>query len=112
MRLWESCRPLLTPALEDADETELLAALATGKAQLWAGERAAMVTQVTVDGACHVWLAGGELDEILRLRPGIEAWARGMGCTSATIEGRRGWRRVLRPFGFRPNGDRLRKMLS
>lgn len=113
---WTACRSWLLPALrpEDGDEAALKAEILSGKAQLWAGEAGALVTQC-VEGAhgrsLHVWLAGGRLDTILALRPGIEAWARGLGCLCVTIEGRSGWARVLRTHGYRRHGEILRRSL-
>lgn len=104
----------LRPALHDASEAELLAELESGRAQLWIGERCAIVTQqvMEIDGPClHVWLAGGALNGVLELRAGIEAWARGAGCRSITIDGRPGWRRVLNAFGYRIAGHELKRML-
>jgi len=97
-----------------AREDELVAELTAGQAQLWAGARCALVTQCVRDPSglsLHVWLAGGDLDEILALRPGLEAWGRAMGCTRLTLNGRKGWARVLRPHGFRPAGDDLERRL-
>jgi hypothetical protein len=110
---WAACRVWLTPALEDATEAEVLAELAAGRAQLWAGERGAMVTQLVTgpEPFLHVWLGGGQLTELLRLRPGIEAWARAQGARAVRIHGRRGWRRALKAVGFAPLGDELRKVL-
>ena len=116
MQDWERRRGWLLAALEPAcgDEASLLADLAAGRAQLWAGEAAAMVTQCVVDerGRClHVWLAGGDLEEILAMRPGVEAWARAHGCGRVTINGRRGWSRVLRRHGYARVGDELERRL-
>ncbi len=104
------------PALrtEDGDEAALLAEIQSGRAQLWAGEGGAVVTQCVTaqDGrTLHIWLAGGELAAVLALRPGIEAWARGLGCEAITIEGRAGWARVLRTHGYRSHGAVLRRSL-
>lgn len=73
-----------------------------------------MVTQVVdeVGGrALHVWLAGGELSDILALKPGVEAWGRARACDYVTINGRRGWARILRSDGFTWNGQDLCKRL-
>lgn len=115
-REWERCRAWLLAALEPGcgGEDELVADLRAGRAQLWAGEAAAMVTQCVTDaaGSClHVWLAGGDLKEILRLRPGIEAWARAQGCRRITIDGRKGWARVLRSRGYSYAGHELERRL-
>jgi hypothetical protein len=110
---WGRCRGWLVPALEDATEAEVMAELAAGRAQLWCGERAAMVTQLVRadEPFVHVWLGGGELAELMALRPGLEAWARAQGAQAARINGRRGWRRALRGQGFDPCGGELRKAL-
>lgn len=92
----------LLEALEDASPEEMFEEIRTGKAQLWLGERSAMVTHV-LEGTVrrlHVWLAGGELAEILALKPGVEAWGRAMGCKEVTINGRAGWARVLKDFSM------------
>lgn len=104
----------LRPALIDTTETELINALTSGQAQIWPGETAAMVTQV-LEGAgsrwLHVWLAGGDLAGVMALKPGVEAWARAMGCKFVTINGRPGWARLLRKDGFVLVDGELRKPL-
>jgi hypothetical protein len=110
---WRRCRAWLVPAIEGATEAEVMRELAAGRAQLWRGERSAMLTQL-VDGPepfILVWLGGGDLRELLAMRPGVEAWARAQGAHAAWINGRRGWRRTLRRAGFEPCGDELRKVL-
>lgn len=111
---WLRCRRWLVRALEDATEAELLAELAAGRAQLWPGERAAMVTtlQIGPEGrSCHVWLGGGDLAELIAMAPGLEAWARQQGCDFASVNGRKGWARALKRRGFAPVGEELRKRL-
>lgn len=113
MKEYLAARDWLVAALE-AGETEghLVSRLLAGTAQLWLGERCAMVTEI-VNGpprAIHVWLAGGELKEIVSLTPGIAAFARSMGCAEATVNGRKGWGRALRKHGFEGFGQ-LRKVL-
>ena len=114
--LWARCRAWLAPALAVGGDTEaeLLAALAADQAQLWAGEAGALVTELVweADGPClHIWLGGGDLAGLLALRPGLEAYARGRGCRSVTIDGRRGWSRVLRRCGYAPVGNELKRIL-
>lgn len=104
----------LAPALGDATEAELIEEIAAGRAQLWPGETAAMVTQC-LDGPegrfLHVWLAGGSLEGVMALKPGVEAWGRAMGCAEVTINGRSGWARILKSDGFRMVEGELRKKL-
>lgn len=113
MNQWSRCRPWLVAALgKDATELDLLAQLSTGHAQLWAGERGAIVTQLVADPEkhAHVWLAGGDLAELISLMPGMLAWGRAQGCKFVAADGRPGWARVLRPFGFKPGeGGILRR---
>ena len=104
----------IRPALIDTTEAELVAELRAGRAQLWPGETAAMVTQCVnrPDGrALHVWLAGGDLAGVLALKPGVEAWGRGQGCDFLTINGRTGWARVLGRHGYRSVDGELRRDL-
>ncbi|MCX7587190.1 hypothetical protein [Phenylobacterium sp. 58.2.17] len=104
----------LRPALVDATVDELIAELASGRAQLWLAERSALVTELVGQGSdrcLHIWLAGGSLVDILGLRPGLEAWARGQGCSHITIDGRPGWIRVLRRHGYRLAGRELKRTL-
>lgn len=111
---WARCRAWLVRALDDATEDEALALLRAGTAQLWPGERAAFVTycqKVDERRELHVWLAGGHIHDLLAMIPGIAAWGRSMDCTHATVNGRRGWARVLARYGFEECGGQLRKAL-
>ena len=49
--------------------------------------------------AC-IWLAAGELDDLLPLLPRIEAWAREQGATMIEATARRGWLPVAKAAGF------------
>lgn len=90
-----------THALEDVEKM-----VADGDAQLWLGERSAAVTEVIEfprAKVCHMWLCGGDLDEIVEIMlPKAEAWAKKNGCTHATTAGRLGWNRVMNKHGYTP----------
>jgi hypothetical protein len=58
-----------------------------------------MVTEIVGD-SIHVWLGGGDLAELMEMRPLVESWGRDVGCVRATISGRLGWDRALKPYGF------------
>lgn len=100
----ERCRPFLEPAILDGTPwAEIVSAVMAGKAQLWPGDAAAMVTQVLEEKqgrALHVWLGGGEMTDLLALQPAVAAWGRSMGCNHATIEGRQGWGKMLKANGW------------
>jgi len=112
---WARCAAWLQPALardtDGWDMAELEARLRAGKAQLWLGQRCAAVTELAEGPSINCWLAGGHMREIVSLTPGIEAWARARGCRFATLAGRRGWARVLAPFGYAPCEGEIRKVL-
>ena len=110
---WERARQWIIPALTEEDtETDVVVRLLEGSAQLWLGEASAMVTEVIRDPrTLHLWLAGGDLQDLMSLNHGVSAWARTMGCKSVTIDGRQGWFRALKKLGFRRDGDLLRKAL-
>lgn len=100
----------LRAALTDATLADLATELMTGRAIAWQGQRSVVVTQQ--DGTdLHYWAAAGDLAEILSFRPGIEAWARAQGLTHITLDGRKGWARVLKPFGYEAADGGLRKAL-
>ena len=84
--------------------------IADNTAQLWLGERSAIVTEIVGD-AIHVWLGAGDLNELLEMRPLIERYGREIGCTRITGDGRLGWQRALKPHGYALNDDVLEKTL-
>lgn len=119
LKEWNACRDWLVPALVEDEEGDVINELLTNRAQLWRGRRSALVTKLTLTTTEHrpqepcvvVWLGGGDIDELLEMRPGVEAWARWQGAKAARINGRPGWTRQLKAWGFEPDGDELRKEL-
>ena len=114
--VWQECVPLLAAALRrsgsDRDADYVLEQLLAETAQLWCACSAedeitgAMVTQIedrATGRACRIWLMGGrERGGWLHgLETDLAPWLRLIGCTSVEIDGRKGWARVLAPFGFR-----------
>jgi hypothetical protein len=96
---WERCKPLLADALTDgwtldAVEREIRA----GRAILWPMKRSACVTQIHEypnGRVLRIWLAGGELDELMLYLSSADSYARWQGCKAVELEGRPGWERVL-----------------
>lgn len=115
----EPFRRYLTDALEYGGNTHTLedvaAKIASGDAQFWPGVEAFIITEIVdfpLRRECHVWLAGGNLAEIEAMVVPLEAWARSVGCTHATLTGRRGWARTfLARTGWAPTLEVLEKAL-
>ena len=77
----------------------------SGRMQLWPAERGCAVTEIVVypkKKVLHVFLAGGEMDQIIDMIDSAVEWSKGQGCTSMTIAGRHGWARVLGKYGYKP----------
>lgn len=79
------------------------ALLASGEAQFWASDDAAMVTQIVhwPGGAVSVRAiaaAGKKADITGALKDAVLAWGAAVGCTHAFVEGRDGWRNELPDF--------------
>lgn len=110
---FNAAREAILPALEDATEDEVLNELLLGRAQLWRGDRSAMITQLVSEPEPYVlvWIGGGDLRELLALQPVIGSWAKQHGAKAARINGRAGWTRALKHVGFAPDGEDLRKPL-
>jgi hypothetical protein len=103
-------RALLEPALDPGQSftwDDVIERLKADRAQLWTGERCAMITELHTDQSAHVWLAGGSLTGLLDLMPECIETARFWGVKRITIKGRKGWDRALRQHGFRRAGDFL-----
>lgn len=109
---WVRVRHWLLPTFVDEDEAAVIGEIYANRAKLWAGKKSALVTQCIAEPAClHFWKAGGDLAEILTFAPGVEAWGRAVGCKWATINGRKGWERALKPLGYFPRDGELWKEL-
>lgn len=114
--LWGQVVGLLDKAVTRGgnDWGEVAEMLADGRAQLWLaldGNKpvAAMVTRIDGD-TFEAWLAGGAVLSgcLPYLEQAIEA-SKEAGTTNARMTGRKGWARVLKPYGWRTAGEDLVK---
>ena len=113
------CRTWIEAALEYSQGTHKFVDIAAGvlsnRYQLWAGEKSAVVTEIIVYPRLkdlHYFLAGGDLDELKRMRPHIEEWGSKQGCTRVTLAGRPGWAKTfLKDEGYEPAWFILKKDL-
>jgi len=80
---------------------DVLDAIRSGKAQFFPYENSVIVTEI-VDypqkTSCRIWLAGGDMDELMEAEKEVAEWARGLGCSSMEIIGRKGWERQLNEY--------------
>lgn len=116
--LWSEIGWLLDPAVKRGsnDWSDVHRALSDGRAQLWLTLDPTPInaTVTRMDGdTLEVWLCGGRvLAGAVQFLEVILQAARAAGATSARIVGRKGWARVLAPYGWQPVGDELVKDLA
>lgn len=95
-------------ALDVAGKThspeDVARAVEEGRMQAWSAGDSLIVTEVLnypQARALNVFLAVGNLDEVMSLHPALEAFGREHGCKVMRMEGRRGWARVLPNYGWK-----------
>jgi hypothetical protein len=107
--LWQQVRPLLdSAAASDTDIDEVRDGIDSGLYELWLARRGGATRTAIVctwqDGDCVIWLAAGDLAD-LPILPIIEDESRRRGARNIWLNGRPGWLRVLRSYGYRPAKD-------
>jgi hypothetical protein len=107
MNEMERCRPWIEDALQYCGGThnfeDVADAVNRGDMQLWPADRGCLVTSIVVyprRTLLHIFLAGGELDQLKEMQPAVIEWAKAQGCDGGTINGRLGWVRALRDMGW------------
>jgi hypothetical protein len=103
MEEWRLCRPAMLDAIAEAkgthSEDDVLVELMVGRMKLWRRNASGLVTefcQFPRIKCINVFLAGGDLADILPLQSDIENFGRRNGCRRATMLAvRPGWRRVI-----------------
>lgn len=109
-------RPFLEPALEYSGNTHdyvhIVQGVLDGTLHLWPTENSAMVTEVHSfpNGRyLHIFLAGGNLQEIKDLHDDVVQFAKAINCKGLTLCGRPGWVKALSDLGFGSNDLRYVK---
>ena len=104
----EKCRPWIEAALVYTGGThewdDIVDSIAKGTMQLWAADRGCIVTEIVVyprKKVLNIFLAGGELDQILDMDNDVKKWAEQHGCSAATMSGRIGWKKPLAPLDWK-----------
>jgi hypothetical protein len=104
---FDRCAPFIQRAIDRTDGLfelhHVRDDVLSGAAQLWPAPNAALVTRIEVYPtgikACNEWLAGGDLDELLKIEPEVAAWAKDkIGCDRIYLAGRKGWIRILKDY--------------
>jgi hypothetical protein len=104
---WRRCRHWIEAALEHApthtiEDIEL--GLALSRYVFWPAGKSAAITEIHEFPRAkhmHIFLAGGDLDELRSMVPMWQSWARFNGCSKVTLVGRRGWERALKDHGWK-----------
>lgn len=98
----------LQRALDVAGNThtpaDVAQAVAEGRMQSWVNGDSVVITEVMQyprTNALNVFLAVGNMDEVLVLIPMMAEFGRQHGCTKMRMQGRKGWARVLPDLGWR-----------
>ena len=104
---WIACRDYLLPAIERLNgthtEDDVVAMILAGRFRLWRGVDCAIVTEIVRFPRMKVmntFLAGGDMKEILSMKPMIEGAAKDAGCSRCLITGRKGWERMHADYEF------------
>ena len=99
---FETSWPHLKKALRLAGGThtkrDIFYGIAVGDFQLWPGRRSAALTEVVKYPqmrSVRIFLAGGQLDELVKVEKNICNWAQEIGAKRVEIAGRKGWLRAL-----------------
>lgn len=109
MNIIQANRPHIEAALEYSGGTHVYEdvekAILDGRMQIWPYGNSCAVTEIIQydrKKVLHVFLAGGDLEEIANGIDSVAEWGRTQGCTGLTMSGRKGWERVLGRHGFTP----------
>jgi len=104
------CRKWIEDALEYSlgthDFYDIVDGIATNALQLWASDKAVIVTEMMVyprKKLLHAPVVAGNLEGVEEMTPTVIEFAKFMGCQGITTAGRRGWERTfLREYNFKP----------
>ena len=104
----ERCRPWIEAALEYSGGThefsDIVEGIGKGYLQLWPTPKGCIITEIVVypkKRVLNIFLAGGELDQILDMDNDVKAWAKEQDCEAAIMAGRLGWKKPLAPLNWK-----------
>ena len=87
----------------------------SGKQQLWPAEKSCAVTEIIVyprKKTLHIFLAGGDMEELHEMQKSAEVWAKHYGCEALTMTGRKGWAKANRKAGWKEKLVLMEKVIK
>lgn len=103
----DRCRSHIEAALAHAGGThtfdDVCLMVVQGRVRFWPLANGCFLTEVLdypQQKHYHVWLGGGDLEEILAMHPQVEQAAREAKCTHLSVVGRLGWKAALKSYGW------------
>lgn len=100
-------RPFLQPALDHGGNTHdyvhIVDGIIAGRLHLWPAQNSAAITEFhdfPNKRFLHVFLAGGDLEEIRDMHDDMVQFAKDCGCSGISMNGRPGWVKALSDLGF------------
>ena len=114
----ERCKDWIEAAIEYSGGTHEWSDIVEGihslRYQFWPAEKGCAVTEIIMfpkKKILHVFLAGGEMDQIVDMNDSAAQFAKAQGCDGMSIAGRKGWSRVLKNEGWTESFTTLAKEL-
>ena len=114
----DRCRKWIEAALAYSGGTHTYEDIVEGvhalRYQFWPAERGCAVTEIIEyprKKVFHVFLAGGEMDQIVDMESSAAIFAKQNGCQGMSLAGRRGWSKVLKEHGWNEAFTTLAKEL-
>ncbi len=104
-KTWDRLKHHIEAALKYAHDShsvqDVWHAIQEGTAQFFPFEKSVIVTEI-IDypnkAVCRIWLAGGDMKELLYGEQVVADWAKSLGCAGIEIIGRKGWEKVLKDY--------------
>ncbi|MDA8788855.1 hypothetical protein N9M91_02145 [Porticoccaceae bacterium] len=111
------CKPWIEAALEYSGGThnfdDVAAGVMSGQMQLWPAPEGMIVTEIVTyprKRVLNIFLASGELNQILDFHTNVQDWAENQGCSAFTMSGRRGWVKALKNHGWQESFTTMAKV--
>ena len=102
------CEKWITDALAYSGDTHdfehVVSGVLLGNMQFWPNKDCCLITEFHTfpkKRVLHIFLAGGDLDQLLSMHPAVMEWAKANGCSDLTESGRKGWTKVLKKHGWK-----------